>query len=302
MKFTKHIFIVFLGCANPTFAQDKWTSADGKEITAKFVRISGDNVVLEMKGKEYALPATKLSKQSQDYANYMQENLQKLATKNISLPIISEASLNEILSFNASLAEGKNFLVKGHVKSFDRPSALSTNTGSQVGINLQGGTSFIADYTNVADGTRTKIKVEANSVVLLKYRTLDGGAKNPYQDHTPEKTLLSSGESVIFRATVEKGKIIGTGLASSQEITEADMLIAKQKGDLTPSELSEFSSTQIRINYLEAALEGNAGTASVSGTKGYIGTVTYEYSKAEKEAMRKELEVLRAQLKVLGKP
>lgn len=302
MKLTKHILITFLGYATLSHAQDKWTSEDGKEITAKFVRISGANVVLEMKGKEYALPVAKLSKQSQDYANYMQENLQKMAAKNIDSPIISEATLIEVLSFNANLAEGKNFLVKGYVKSFDKPSALSTNTGSQVGVNLQGGTAFIADYTNVADGTRTKIKVEADSVVLLKYRTLDGGAKNPYQDHTPEKTLLASGESVIFRARVEKGKIIGTGLASSQEITEADMLIAKQKGNLTPVELSEFSYIQIRINYLEAALEGNAGTASVSGTKGYIGTVTYEYSKAEKEAMLKELEILRAQLKVSGKP
>ena len=302
MKHLTRILTTFLAAASLTHAQDTWTSIDGKTIKADFVRISDGNIKLKMNGKAYSFRLKKLNKKSQAYAHYLQANLKQWAADNLKSPIISESLLQEILSFDSKIAEGKNFLVEGHIESIRGTSTLSKRTDSKVDLKLQGGTTLIADFVDVADGKKTKIKVEDNAVILLKYRKLDGGSSNPYQNHTPEKTLLSVGQSVTIRARVKAGRIIGTSFATSREVTDAQMMLAKQNGELTFNEAAALNRAKIRIEYLEAALKGNAGTASVSGNQGHIGTVTYEFSKAEKEAMRKELELLRAQLKAASSP
>mgnify|MGYP003681026420 CR=1 FL=1 len=76
----------------------------------------------------------------------------------------------------------------------------------------------------------------------------------------------------------------------------------KANGGLTMEEVAQMERIKIRIEFLEAQIAGNAGSATVSGTTGYVGTVTFEHSEAEKEAMKKELELLRAQLAAASKP
>lgn len=58
---------------------------------------------------------------------------------------------------------------------------------------------------------------------------------------------------------------------------------------------------RIRIEFLEAQLKGDAGTAKIDSDVGDIGKPVFEFTEAEKEAMRKELEVLKAQLAISGK-
>jgi hypothetical protein len=47
---------------------EKWTSADGKVITATFVAVEGEVVVLKMNGKPYRVPFEKLSEASRKQA------------------------------------------------------------------------------------------------------------------------------------------------------------------------------------------------------------------------------------------
>ena len=52
----------------PAPVAEKWTSADGKIITAVFVAVEGDVVVLKMNGKPYRVPLEKLSEASRKQA------------------------------------------------------------------------------------------------------------------------------------------------------------------------------------------------------------------------------------------
>jgi hypothetical protein len=298
MKTIPILFAAVLLSTISGIAADQWTSADGKTITADFVRMDGSNVVLNMKGKEYSIPIEKLNEKSQGYARFLHEQLKQWAADNLGLPIIPEAILNDVIAFNPQLAEGKNFLVEGFVDSIERSSSLARNAGSTAEIRLQGGTQVAADFTNEADGRRTKIKFESDSVVLTKARTLSGGN---WKNFSPEKTLVSEGQKIVVRAKVERGRVHGTGLASSQEVTQARLEAAKANGGLTMEEVAQMERIKIRIEFLEAQLAGNAGSATVSGTTGYVGTLTFKYSEAEKEAMKKELELLRAQLGAAAK-
>ncbi|MFT4588781.1 MAG: hypothetical protein ACI8QF_002888 [Limisphaerales bacterium] len=47
---------------------ETWTSADGRTITATFVKVSDDKITLETKGKQYTIPLSKLSPKSRAYA------------------------------------------------------------------------------------------------------------------------------------------------------------------------------------------------------------------------------------------
>lgn len=52
----------------PAAVAESWTSADGKVITATFVAVEGETVVLKMNGKPYRVPLAKLSEASRKQA------------------------------------------------------------------------------------------------------------------------------------------------------------------------------------------------------------------------------------------
>jgi hypothetical protein len=286
---------------------DTWTNADGKTITADFIRMDGNTVVLKMRGMNYPVPIEKLSEKSQHYALYLSKELNKWATANLKMPIIPEEVLTDIIAYNSQLTEGRHYLVSGTVKSLRSNSGgLNPPDRLTATIELTGGTEVASDFAEQADGRRAKIEVEDDRVMLLKARSFSGG-KDDWHNFTPDKALVSVGQSIIVRAKVHKGKIEGTGLPSSQEVTQARVLAAKSNGGLSTEGYAQIEKIKIRIEYLEAVLAGDAGSASytgIHGTSGSVtmGSITYQHSKAEEEAMRKELELLRAQLAAAAKP
>lgn len=280
-------------------AADIWTSVDGKTISADFVRINGTDVVLKMNGKDYPVALDKLEPKFQGYAIFLQEQLGKWASQNLDMPIISEGILNEIISFNWQLAEGKQFLVEGFVESIKPSVSLGSISGSAAEIRLQGGTMLVAKFPGATDGRRTKLRINGDGVIIMKARQL---TSNGPRNFTPEKTLVGKGQKIVVHAKVKGGRVEGIDIASSQDVTQALMEAAKANGGLKMEEVAQMERIRIRIEFLESSLAGDAGTAKLSGRTGYIGRLTFEYSDAEKEAMRKELELLRAQLGASAKP
>ncbi len=270
-----------------------WTSNDGKTIEADFVRVVGDTVFLRKGERKYKIPLKRLSADSQGFAAFMQHRRKEWVAANATSPIIIEQILQEITAFDSSATEGKSYLVEGHVGEIRKTGgALARNQSSKVEATLRGGTVVTIDFAEKVDGLRTKMKIESDQVVLLKARTT--GAS--YENYTPDGFLLQVGQAVVVRATVKKGAIVGTGLASSAEVTEARLLFAKQNGGLALGEVMELERLKNRAEFLEAQLKGNAGTATIQGLTGTAGWIVMEYSEAEKEAMRKELELIRAEI------
>lgn len=306
MKIVRNLILAFLLTTVMAMASDTWESTDGKTINADFIRMNGNSVVLEMRGRKYTVPIEKLSKESKNYALYLNEELNKWAAVNLKQPIISEEVLNDLIAYNPRLTEGKHFLVEGRVKSIrGHSSRLKQDSRPTATIRLEEGTSVTSDFAEQADGRRTKIEVESERVMLMKARTLSGG--EGWKNFTPERSLVSVGETILLRAKVERGKIIATGLPSSQEIAQAQLEAARANGGLSTQQHGQLEKIKIRIEYLEAALSGNAGSSSFSGISGNdgsvtIGSATHNYSEAEKQAMRKELELLRAQLAAAASP
>lgn len=289
----KVIGILILFLCNAALSADKWINTEGKTIVADFVRVSGQVVTLRSNGKTYEVPLESLSRASQDYAVFLQQQLNEWAAQNLDSPILTEAILADLISFNSALVEGKSFLIEGRVASVDSNTSLSRNAASTAMIELEGGTRFADGFTEEADGKRSKIKVGLGEVILLKARTF--GA-NGYRDFTPEKTLIAEGQEVAVRCRVSRGRIEGLGLASSAELTKARIAAAAKNGGLSIEEVASLEKMKIRMEYLQAALEGDAGSARVRTVGGTSSTVYFEYSDAEKDAMRKELELLEAQL------
>ena len=281
-------------------AGDSWTSTDGKTINADFVRIRDGNVVLTMSGKEYPVPLDKLDKKSQGYARFLQEGLNKWAKQNLGAPILSEQMLGEIIHFDAGLVEGRTYLVEGHVGAIGQTRALARTVSATPDFQLRGGTQAQADFSVKAGAKSSKIKVDTQRVQLLKASKY---SKGRWSNFTPRETLLEVGQPVVVRVTVRKGVLSDGKLASSQEITEARLIAARQNGGLSLDELANLELIRIRIEFLEAQLEsGEAGRATVSSVTGYLGTIKFKYSDAEKQAMQRELELLRAQLAAASRP
>lgn len=53
--------------AIPAVQARTWTSSDGRTIEAELVRVEGDTVVLNMKGKEFPIPLSRLSEADQAF-------------------------------------------------------------------------------------------------------------------------------------------------------------------------------------------------------------------------------------------
>lgn len=300
MKLSTLILALALPVLGPAIAGDSWTSVDGKTINADFVRISDGKVILSMSGKEYPVPLEKLDEKSQGYAQFLQSELTKWARQNLESPILPEQLLGEILQFDAAIVEGRAFLVEGHVGAIGQPRALERTVPDIADFQLRGGTQAKADFSEKTGAKSSKLKVDRDKVILLKASSYRDGR---WKDFTPRETLLEVGQPVVVRVTVRDGKLTEGRLASSQEVTEARLVAAKKNGGLTLDELANLERVRIRIQFLEAQLEsGEAGEATVTGVNGYIGTIKFKYSDAEKQAMQQELELLRAQLAAASRP
>jgi hypothetical protein len=276
-----------------------WTSNDGKTIEADFVKLEGEILVLKKGVDHLRVPMARLNADSQAFASFSQKSKLEWATLNAVSPIISEAMLASITDFKPDLAEGKNYLVEGNVATI-RAGGTTLSPSNKVDVTLAGGTKFQIDFSDKANGLSTKMKVEEDQVILLKPNSFGGSG---YKDFVPAGFLLQSGQSIVIRAIVKDAKILGQGMPTSAELTEARLQYAKQNGGLAFEDAARLEELRIRAEYLESQLkEGKAGTAEVSTITGYAGTITLEYTDAEKEKMRKELELLRAQIAVAAKP
>lgn len=69
MKINPSLLILFILVPLIHFANARqWTNKEGIKIEAEFIKLSGDQIILLMKGKEYSLLLSSLSKEDQDFA------------------------------------------------------------------------------------------------------------------------------------------------------------------------------------------------------------------------------------------
>ena len=297
----KAILTLFVVCLPMCLFAAPWTSKDGKVIEADFVRLSGNAVILNTAKKRFKVPLTRLSRDSQAFAVFMQERRTEWARVNASSLIITEQILREVIAFQPKLTEGKNYLIEGYVGSISQPRLTMSrpkNT-TKAEITLRGGTKSQLDFAGEVNGRTTKLKIEKDSVVLLKARYI---RNHVGQNYTPEKNLIEIGKLIVIRGFVEKGVLKGLGFPTSQEVTTARLREAKRNGGANLEAVVEIEKIKTRVSFLEAQIAGNAGTAEVSGSDGSSAHVTYKHTEAEKQAMRKELELLRAQLSAATQP
>ena len=283
---------------------ETWTSNEGKEIEAEFVAAKNKVLSIRKGDKIYKIPFEKLNRESAGYALYLQEHMMKWAQDNASSPIIDELILLEVIRYSKKTTEGKHYLIEGYVKALGKTSGLAKSTSTKVSVVFQGGTKATMDFSEVADGTKRKIRIDKDSVLLLRGTMPYFVNKNvKYKNFITEKTLLAVGKKAVVRAFIKNGRIQPNGVPSSSELTQARLVLAKQVGGASGL-ASAVKAEKIlgRIQYLETAINGNAGTASIQDDYGTgSATVTFRYSESQKKALRKELEVLKAQVYAAGK-
>lgn len=278
---------IFLLTASLAFSAETWESADGKIITAGFVRLKDDSLTLVADGKQYNVPLSRLSAKSQGYARFMQEKMKAFATENLSAPIIAESVLHDIIAFDPELAEGKRFLMEGNIKTISKSSSLGASPLTTAVIELDAGTRLEINMAGEADGRMTKVKVEADRVVLTKAKDYSDGKWKDFED---SEILMEKGQAFVFRANVEKGKVLSSGLATKEEIYKATNVHVMRPREMNAEEKASIGRLRIRAEYLKSQI---AGTATAG--KGVLGD-PIKYSRAELDAMRKELEALNKRL------
>ena len=294
----KAILTLFVVCLPMCLFAAPWTSKDGKVIEADFVRLSGNAVILNTAKKRFKVPLTRLSRDSQAFAVFMQERRTEWARVNASSLIITEQILREVIAFQPKLTEGKTYLIEGYVGSISQPPALQRHKNTtKVEITLRGGTKAQLDFVGKVNGITTKLKIEKDRIVRMESRNNRGTGK-----FEPLENLIEIGKLIVIRGFVEKGVLKGLGFPTSQEVTTARLREAKRNGGANLEAVVEIEKIKTRVSFLEAQIAGNAGTAEVSGSDGSSAHVTYKHTEAEKQAMRKELELLRAQLSAATQP
>lgn len=286
----------FLATSLALFAES-WESTDGKTITADFVRLQDDSLTLRTGDKEYSVPLSRLSAKSQTYARFLQEKMKGLVSQNLDTAIIAESSLLDAIGLDPKLAEGRHFLMEGNVKSIAKSSSLGSSPLTTAVIVLSAGTRMELDMSGEADGKTTKVRVESGKVVLTKATTYSDGK---WKDFDDSKILLETGQAVIFRSHVERGKIVCTAIATLDEIVKAKVAKAPLSKELTAEEKASIERIKIRVEFLESQLSGSVGKPSADG-KGFLGPQGAEYTDAEKSSMRSELARLKAELASMTK-
>lgn len=282
----KATIAAFLATSFALFAET-WESADGKTITADFVRLQDDSLTLVAEGKQYNIPLSRLSTKSQGYARFMQEKMKAWSAENLAAPIIAESVIHEIMAFDPQLAEGKRFLMEGNIKSISKSSSLGASPMTTAVIELEAGTQLELNMAGEADGKTTKVKVETNRVVLTKAKTYDDGKWRDFED---SEILMEKGQAFVFRANVEKGKVGASGLATKEEIDKATNVHVVRPKEMNAEEKAAIGRLRMRAEYLESEISGKT-----PGGSGVLGERT-NHTKAELEAMRKELDALKKQI------
>ncbi|QTN34135.1 hypothetical protein HZ994_18030 [Akkermansiaceae bacterium] len=272
---------------------DTWTSSDGKTIEADFVRLQDDSLFLRSAGKEYSVPLSRLDQKSQGYARFLHGKMKELAANALESPIVAETALLDAIGADPKLVEGRNFLMEGYVKSISKSSSLGASPLTTAVVVLGGGTRMEMNLSGEADGRMTKVKVEEGRVVLTKGKNYSDGK---YRDFEEYKTLMENGKAVVFRARVEGGKIIGSGIATFEEIVRSKVVRAPQSKELTAEEKAEIARIQIRVEYLESQLAEGAGKPAGGDGGGFLGPGAAGYTDGEKDTMRRELGQLKEKL------
>jgi S1-C subfamily serine protease len=195
----------------------QWTNIDGKTIDADFVKVQGGALFIKSGGRTFSVPLDQMSPDSRGLANYLQEQMMQWAIENATLPILPEEYLLSILDLAPNAAEGRRYLVEGHVKTLNTGSSLNPNA-DHPDVMLDNGTRCTLDLS-VYNGRARKLKAETNRVVLLKATKI--GGKAGYSDFAPSEVLVEVGRPIVIRAMVEGGRIIGIGLPESSEVEAA---------------------------------------------------------------------------------
>lgn len=274
-----------------------WTNKDGKSIEADFIRVEGNTVHLAIKGKTFKVPLDELDSPSQGYARFLHAKRKQWVAANASSPIINEKILLELMSYDARAIHGKSYLIVGHVESVDKVgSALAKAGSTKAHVKLLGGTKAEIDFIGTINNANTRLEIKEDKAIMLKAQSHRGS--DGWVDFAPAEVLLQKGQETVIRAIVKNGRIEGTGLATSAEITKARLEYAQKNGGVDLDKAIVMERLKNRVEFLEMQLAGNAGTGSVYNDDGTQGTVVFEFTDAEKQAMRKELELLKAQIAV----
>lgn len=267
---------------------ESWTSSDGKTIEAEFVRVKDGSVVLNADGKEYSVPLERLDRKSRDYATFIQEKMKELAVSNMALPVIAESALLDAMGCAPDLAEGKAFLMEALVKSISKSSSLGASPRTTAAIVLGEGTRMEMDISGEGDGKRTKAKVEEGRIVLLKGTNYSDGK---YRDFEEDVALAEKGRAAVFNVRVEDQKIIGTGLASEEEIIRAKVERAPRPVELTAEQKAEIGRMEVRIAYLKSQLDDGP-----SDSDGGILSTKSVHSDSDRKEMETELKGLKRKI------
>ncbi len=230
------------------------------------------------------------------YKEFEADRVKDWAAAKLQQGVLTGEEMKFLLANFGDAAEGKSILLKDYVSSVSGDGSLSKDAGTTANIRLRSGLSMKENFADRADGRRTKLRINSGSVEIHAARSLESGR---WKNFTLQEVLFKQGQEIYVRGVIEGGRFNALGLATSQEITEAQLRSAGNVSGQSFQDALTAEKLRIRIGFLEAQLSGNAGSAMVSGVAGttpYSGTVVYQHSDAERAAMRRELELLRAQI------
>ena len=88
-----------------TVAAREWTNSEGKVIEAEFLSLEEDIIVLSMKGKEFRVPANKLSEADRAYAQEETERRAKKAAEEARKFMGQELPKGELITFDWQLSD-----------------------------------------------------------------------------------------------------------------------------------------------------------------------------------------------------
>lgn len=247
------IFLSLLFAHGVLLAQEKWTSMDGKTLEAEFIRVESGQLLVKQKGKTklVPIPLERLDPVSRDLAGCLHIGLSKWARTKLVEPIIESTSLRAILQLVPTATENRAYLVVGRVTS------INANTSGPVfGFLMDLDISCTADFS-----AYSPLGIHQGAVCYMTFSQSKGGFIF--------NRLLEKGDVVTARVLAKRGKCIGRGLASPEEIaaakskiTEDQAKLAIQNAGFDAEPLVAIEKTKIVIALLEEQIQtGIAGAA-----------------------------------------
>ena len=237
------LMIALLACclAAPLYAE-KWTSIDGREIVADFVRLEDESVILRMNGQEHKIALLRLNDASITKAKEIHKSLEEQAVEVAKQPVMEEVVVARLLANLPSAFEGKHFLLTGNADRISLPDGtpLMAATrgkgegviapGHKVQVTFTGGSKATFDFStkvgthvNPTFKRQARVEINDNKAVLM---TLDRFMNNK-STWQPKEDLISPGQMLTVHAHVKDGKILAGKEATPQEIHAARMKAPK---------------------------------------------------------------------------